>query len=598
MSEEKGESRDLEENDNDQRSHQSLNRPLLVTTTSTVIQLTPATPCTPSPGSEDAIGGFKQPQATDSSKSQSVINSDSESKPPQGLKSSFDTSNLANNNEPSETSPMLLSSRKQVFKKDPSNALNQLPEARKASLGSDSNSKPKNRQARESRTHSLSILAHGADQDKKANEDASAWIRYSEYPLHNARNIWKLGGRSLARMVPSKVAKESHRRGDSRGSSSQVESKSSKPLANFQGHSIESRTRQLNQNETDRDPYSNWIKKDSISSEPTGADVESGHVNASRDQPEPMASGSQRVDQRRRPSTFNDVRDPSGKPQISSTTTLKMPQFNGSSRCILNIGGVKHEILWSTLLKVPKTRLWRLAYTVCFLFKPQSKALHSAISREESPTSQKISLNQTAHSSSQTQLNQLLKGPKAASSISFQALNKRHDLICKCHSNAEISKTELINSQCDPVEVASQGQSITNDSSSIASPVICKSILKYCDDFNLDTNEFYFDRQPRSFSSVIDFYRTGKLHLPDDLCVMSFKEDLDYWEIDDYNLDSCCQQRYHQRRDNVFEEMKKEMESLKEHDEELFGTSKLERYQKFVWDLLEKPQTSLAARVS
>ncbi|KAG9511194.1 Potassium voltage-gated channel protein Shab, partial [Fragariocoptes setiger] len=123
-------------------------------------------------------------------------------------------------------------------------------------------------------------------------------------------------------------------------------------------------------------------------------------------------------------------------------------------------------------------------------------------------------------------------------------------------------------------------------------------LLQWCDDVDLANNEYYFDRHPRAFTSILDFYRTGRLHLPDELCVMAFKDELDYWAIDDLLLESCCQQKYHHRRDNVFEEIRKEAESLKEHDHELFGDGKLRKYQKFLWDLLEKPQTSLAARVS
>jgi hypothetical protein len=125
-----------------------------------------------------------------------------------------------------------------------------------------------------------------------------------------------------------------------------------------------------------------------------------------------------------------------------------------------------------------------------------------------------------------------------------------------------------------------------------------EQVLELCDDYNPAENEFFFDRHPRSFSAVLNFYRTGKLHLVEEMCVLSFSDDLEYWGIDELYMEGCCQQRYHQRKELVFEEMRKEQESLIQHDEEDFGTGKCADFQKKVWNLLEKPQSSAAARVT
>ncbi len=125
-----------------------------------------------------------------------------------------------------------------------------------------------------------------------------------------------------------------------------------------------------------------------------------------------------------------------------------------------------------------------------------------------------------------------------------------------------------------------------------------ETIMELCDDYNLIEMEFFFDRHPRSFTSIINFYRTGKLHLVEDMCVLSFSDDLDYWGIDEFYLESCCQHKYHQKKEHVFEEMRKEQESLLETEVEDFGTGYWSVWRQKVWDLLEKPQTSTAARVS
>ncbi|XP_043198328.1 potassium voltage-gated channel protein Shab-like [Amphibalanus amphitrite] len=124
-----------------------------------------------------------------------------------------------------------------------------------------------------------------------------------------------------------------------------------------------------------------------------------------------------------------------------------------------------------------------------------------------------------------------------------------------------------------------------------------EDILTVCDEYSLMENEFFFDRHPRSFCSILNFYRTGKLHLVEEMCVIAFSEDLEYWGIDELYLESCCQHKYHTRREYVNDEMKKEADSLAAADTDQFGTGKLAQYQKFLWDLMEKPTTSLAARV-
>eukprot|EP00794_Sanderia_malayensis_P017976 gene17976-19772_t len=133
-------------------------------------------------------------------------------------------------------------------------------------------------------------------------------------------------------------------------------------------------------------------------------------------------------------------------------------------------------------------------------------------------------------------------------------------------------------------------------------------------DYDPDTGEFFFDRHPVVFSHVLNYYRTGKLHVPYDVCGPLYEEELQYWGIDDSQVESCCWISYRQHRDaqdtlKDFEGIELDYDADEESEPDLarYGfqvesndRQQLTRYEKWlqlrpkIWSLFEEPTTRMS----
>ncbi|XP_078276647.1 voltage-gated potassium channel KCNC4 [Rhinoraja longicauda] len=63
------------------------------------------------------------------------------------------------------------------------------------------------------------------------------------------------------------------------------------------------------------------------------------------------------------------------------------------------------------------------------------------------------------------------------------------------------------------------------------------------------SGHFFFDRHPGIFAYVLNYYRTGKLHCPADVCGPLFEDELAFWGLDETDVEPCCWMAYRQHRD-------------------------------------------------
>nr|XP_005905099.1 PREDICTED: potassium voltage-gated channel subfamily C member 3 [Bos mutus] len=107
-------------------------------------------------------------------------------------------------------------------------------------------------------------------------------------------------------------------------------------------------------------------------------------------------------------------------------------------------------------------------------------------------------------------------------------------------------------------------------------------------DYDPGADEFFFDRHPGVFAYVLNYYRTGKLHCPADVCGPLFEEELGFWGIDETDVEACCWMTYRQHRD-----AEEALDSFEAPDP---GGTWWRRWQPRVWALFEDPYSSRAAR--
>ena len=125
--------------------------------------------------------------------------------------------------------------------------------------------------------------------------------------------------------------------------------------------------------------------------------------------------------------------------------------------------------------------------------------------------------------------------------------------------------------------------------------------------FDVQDDEYFFDRSSKMFDSILDCYRTGELHFPHCFCGPVVRGELEFWGLHETLIAPCCWKSF-----KFYEEEEKALEML----EKTFATETTKiasnphnhqpntlryewtRWRRQVLSFLEDPHSSRAAKVS
>ncbi|XP_051951392.1 potassium voltage-gated channel subfamily S member 3-like [Xyrauchen texanus] len=130
------------------------------------------------------------------------------------------------------------------------------------------------------------------------------------------------------------------------------------------------------------------------------------------------------------------------------------------------------------------------------------------------------------------------------------------------------------------------------------------AILELCDDYSPAEREYYFDRSPQVFHCVLNFYHTGHFHALEELCVICFSQEIEYWGLCELDLEACCLDWFLERKDERDQNACWLLNNDASFGEFSIASSDLWRFEgtwcsdmrKLMWQTLEDPSYSRCSK--
>ncbi|XP_013083955.1 potassium voltage-gated channel protein Shaw-like isoform X2 [Biomphalaria glabrata] len=119
--------------------------------------------------------------------------------------------------------------------------------------------------------------------------------------------------------------------------------------------------------------------------------------------------------------------------------------------------------------------------------------------------------------------------------------------------------------------------------------------------FRESHRDYFFDRDPAIFHCVLNYFRTGELHLPTSVCGPVVRSELEFWGVDEVDIEECCWSRYATWATTLqdlrkLEEDRKNNLQLGEYPEK-DNSSCFREVRRKAWRFFAQPSSSLPAKI-
>ncbi|XP_071177288.1 potassium voltage-gated channel protein Shaw-like [Mytilus edulis] len=116
--------------------------------------------------------------------------------------------------------------------------------------------------------------------------------------------------------------------------------------------------------------------------------------------------------------------------------------------------------------------------------------------------------------------------------------------------------------------------------------------------YNNVKKQFFFDRNPELFNTILDFYRNGVIHFPTHICGWNWKQELEFWRIPVTDISECCYPKYikYEKDQNLVNYIKNAF-VVRTAEYQTHKVSCLAGIKQRIWLFLEEPTSSIAAKI-